>query len=281
MDNIFESFKKTKDYLICVDSDGCAIDTMDIKHHLCFGPCMVKEWNLEQWQEKILARWNDINLYTMTRGINRFKGLAKALSEINDSYIKIEDIDLLLKWVDEATELSNQSLERMADTTGKVIFRKALSWSKAVNKSITELPESKKKPFENVKEGLMKAHSFADVAIVSSANRDAVEEEWGAHGLIEHVDIILCQDAGSKLHCISRLKEKGYDSKNILMIGDAPGDQAAAEINQVHFYPILVKQEAESWKELEQNALELFKHNNFTEYEERKMLEFKANLKGE
>ena len=43
-----DTFKKDKDYLICVDSDGCAMDTMDIKHFNCFGPCMVAEWGLEQ-----------------------------------------------------------------------------------------------------------------------------------------------------------------------------------------------------------------------------------------
>ena len=31
-----EEYQKKKDYLICVDSDGCAMDTMDIKHILCF-----------------------------------------------------------------------------------------------------------------------------------------------------------------------------------------------------------------------------------------------------
>ena len=30
-------YKKKKDFLICVDSDGCAMDTMDVKHFLCFG----------------------------------------------------------------------------------------------------------------------------------------------------------------------------------------------------------------------------------------------------
>lgn len=35
--NITEYVKK-KDFLICVDSDGCAMDTMDIKHIKCFGP---------------------------------------------------------------------------------------------------------------------------------------------------------------------------------------------------------------------------------------------------
>ena len=44
-------FVKKNQYLICVDSDGCAMDTMDVKHIRCFGPCMVKEWGLEEWQE--------------------------------------------------------------------------------------------------------------------------------------------------------------------------------------------------------------------------------------
>ena len=82
-----ENYVKKKEYLLCVDSDGCAMDTMDIKHFKCFGPCMVEEWGLEEWKEEILNRWNEINLYTMTRGINRFKGLAMALNEINDKFV--------------------------------------------------------------------------------------------------------------------------------------------------------------------------------------------------
>ena len=41
-----QGFQKKKDYLICVDSDGCAMDTMNIKHIKCFGPCMVEELSL-------------------------------------------------------------------------------------------------------------------------------------------------------------------------------------------------------------------------------------------
>ena len=76
-------FVRKQDYLICVDSDGCAMDTMDIKHINCFGPCMIDEWGLGQWREKILDRWNDINLYSMTRGINRFLALAMTLEEVD------------------------------------------------------------------------------------------------------------------------------------------------------------------------------------------------------
>ena len=56
MGNVLEGFVKNKDFLICIDSDGCAIDTMDIKHIKCFGPCMITEWNLQEWEIPILNR---------------------------------------------------------------------------------------------------------------------------------------------------------------------------------------------------------------------------------
>ena len=36
MPDILEGYRKQKEYLICVDSDGCAMDTMDSKHITCF-----------------------------------------------------------------------------------------------------------------------------------------------------------------------------------------------------------------------------------------------------
>ena len=46
-------FGKKHEFLVCVDSDGCVMDTMNCKHFHCFGPCMVAEWGLEEWQEEI------------------------------------------------------------------------------------------------------------------------------------------------------------------------------------------------------------------------------------
>ena len=90
-----EHFEKKREFVLCVDSDGCAMDTMNVKHIRCFGPCMVTEWGLEEWSDQILARWNEINLTTATRGINRFKGLALALSEIDEQYKRIDGIGVL------------------------------------------------------------------------------------------------------------------------------------------------------------------------------------------
>ena len=33
-----DDFKRGHSYAVCVDSDGCAMDTMNIKHILYFGP---------------------------------------------------------------------------------------------------------------------------------------------------------------------------------------------------------------------------------------------------
>ena len=63
-----DEFTKEHEYLICVDSDGCAMDTMNCKHLQCFGPCMVAEFGLDARRAEWLARWNEINLYSMTRG---------------------------------------------------------------------------------------------------------------------------------------------------------------------------------------------------------------------
>lgn len=272
-------FKKAHDYLICVDSDGCAVDTMDIKHKRCFGPCMVTQWGLKQWEKPILERWDEINLYSMTRGINRFKGLAMALREIDQHYTTIDGIDELTRWTEEAKELSNPALEAEIARNDAPVLKKALSWSLAVNKSITELPWEVKRAFPGVKEGFEAVRDFADIVIVSSANRDAVEEEWEKFGLLPLVDLVLCQDAGSKAHCIAELKKKGYEEDHILMVGDAPGDKVAAELNGVYYYPILVRREEESWQEFPE-AAGLLKTGCYQEYGAQKEQEFLLNLAG-
>ncbi len=280
MGNSLEGYVKKRDHLICVDSDGCAMDTMDIKHIRCFGPCMVEEWGLSEWEAPILKRWNDINLYTMTRGINRYKGLIMMLREVDAQYTKIEGLDALGSWVETSDELSNPALKRAIAGNDSISLKKALSWSRKVNESINALPFDVKKPFEGVKEGLAYAQQYADVAIVSSANLQAVEEEWELYGLLDHVDILLAQDTGSKAYIIGELLKKGYDKEKVLMTGDAPGDLDAARKNGVFYYPILVRHEKESWKEFKETAVgKLMEGSYGGDYQEEKIKAFTDNLK--
>ena len=282
--SIFDSFVRKHDYLVCVDSDGCVMDTMNCKHFNCFGPCMVDEWELHEWKDAILERWNVVNLFSMTRGINRFKALAVCLSEIDKQYKKIEGIEPLLHWAETAPALSNDGAAKAAaeatDPAAKLVLEKALSWSKAVNAAIVKLPEELKVPYEGAKEGLAAAHQFADVAMVSSANRDAVEEEWGKFGLLEHTDIVLAQDIGSKAACIKEMLKFGYDLDKVVMIGDAPGDSDAAEKNGVHYYPILVNHEKESWDEAIAVAYDKLRSGEYAAYGAEMKQKFLQNLGG-
>lgn len=281
--SVFDTFEKKRDYLICVDSDGCAMDTMKCKHERCFGPCMVERWELDEWKDDILYRWDYINLYSMTRGINRFKGLAMALEEIDKQYKRIIGVKTLVEWANTSPKLSNDALleavEKCDDLDGKQCLYMAYLWSVAVNESIENLHDSLKVPFVGALEGLKEAHEFADVAVVSSANRDAVEKEWADHGLSDHVDILLTQDCGSKAHCIAEMLKKGYSPDRVLMVGDAPGDLDAADKNGVLCFPILVGAEMTSWADFRRVALENLKNGKYAgEYQADVKEKFYKNL---
>jgi phosphoglycolate phosphatase-like HAD superfamily hydrolase len=116
--------------------------------------------------------------------------------------------------------------------------------------------------------------------MVSSANRDAVEEEWGKFGLLNHTDIVLAQDVGSKAACIAAMLKFGYDLDKVVMIGDAPGDCDAAEKNNVHYYPILVNHEKESWDEAIAVAYGKLKNGEYAEYGAEMKKKFLENLGG-
>lgn len=63
----------------------------------------------------------------MTRGINRFKGLSLALSEINDKYTEIEGVSVLVYWAENSKELSNNALKTAIENNPDAnILKKAL-----------------------------------------------------------------------------------------------------------------------------------------------------------
>ena len=101
MKEAIKEFEKTKDFLICVDSDGCVLDTMDVKHMCCLGPCLVHVWNLEEYRDEIIRLWRKVNLFSPARGLNRFRGLAKVLAEIHENYVRVEGLSEYLLGADD------------------------------------------------------------------------------------------------------------------------------------------------------------------------------------
>lgn len=246
-----------KKFLVCIDSDGCAIDTMDAKHKLCFAPLMVEKWHMEAHRAEAEEIWNHISLYSMDRGINRFKGLEMTLKECVKRGFLQEDLTDFSSWLRETDVFSNGSLEKRAGREKSPILEKVLDWSITSNQAIAALPPSQ--AFDGVKETLALMSGQAELAVVSSANREAVEAEWNRHGLLPFVKEVMAQDSGSKAACIARLmKEGGFDGDHVLMIGDAPGDQKAAERNGALFFPSIIRRETKSWKRLREEGFDRF-----------------------
>lgn len=272
-------FSRTKDFAVCIDSDGCAMDTMDVKHRECFGPQWIKTYGLEEHFDACMKLWLSINLYSGTRGINRFKGLALALLEVEKMGLShIEGLAEFVSWTKEALELSNPALLSLTQKTDNPCFENALLWSIRTNRAIFALPANDM-PFPNVKWAMDEMCKEADLAAVSSANHEAVEAEWQKHKLKDDCKVLLTQEAGSKAFCIGELLKKGYGADKVLMVGDAPGDKDAAEKNGVRFYPILVGSEGESWARLLDEAFPKFLKGTFDEdYQKKLNGEFAANL---
>ena len=236
-------------YIFAVDSDGCAMDTMTYKHELFFGPIAAEKFNVEE-KEVFQKNWEDINLYTRTRGVNRFEGLALGLQSVDYDGM---NVDNLYRWVEETESLSNDSLEAEIAKHDSEDLKLALEWSVEVNKRVAE-EEGHDFPFEGALDGLAKAAELGTVNVVSSANREAVEDEWTRHGLMAHVNDLYCQDRGKKADGLGGFIAEGTKPHEIIMIGDSPGDLEAAEQNDTLFFPIIVGDEKASWEDFINNV---------------------------
>jgi len=279
--NAIGDFIKEKEFLICIDSDGSAIDTMTEKHQKAFGPQAVKVWQLEGIAEDFLKQWNKVNLYSHNRGINRFKGLVKTFNDLKTAGYELPEIEQLEKWTAESSELSNPALKNaIKDNENNQQLKLALKWSKQLNQVISELGKDSSKVFTGVKKSLAKISAEADLAVVSSANQSTLLDEWESYDLKQFVKVILGQEAGSKADNIKNLKAKGYDENKVLMIGDAPGDLKSAKENGVLFYPIMPSEEEESWQKFAEEAAEKFFNGDYQgEYEDQLIKKFNFILK--
>ncbi|RPA55950.1 HAD family hydrolase [Aerococcus agrisoli] len=271
-------FTKSKQFLVCVDSDGCAMDTMNVKHFEFFGPLAAEVFGIQN-NEAFQEDWNRVNLFSSTRGVNRFTALVMCLDNARQSGEEIMNIDALRDWANTTASLSNGSLKEAIEANEDASLVAALDWSTKVNDGIHTELSGRDKPFPGAKEGLEAITEIDDVAIVSSANSEALQSEWTRHDLMPSVDVIYGQEAGSKADAIADLLKHGYAADEILMVGDAPGDLKAAQTNGVLYYPILFGSEEFSWDRLRNEALAKFNNKEYEgEYQDQVIGEFKDLL---
>ena len=75
MANVLADFTKKREFLVCLDSDGCVMDTVRLKHCNVFCPELIRSFGLEQYNDYITEAWEEINLHSITRGISRFESV--------------------------------------------------------------------------------------------------------------------------------------------------------------------------------------------------------------
>lgn len=238
MANALTDFTKKREFLVCMDSDGCVMDTVRIKHSTVMCPELIRVFALDDYAEFITAAWDEINLHTITRGISRFESVRLVFDRLKNRGIEIPGSEDIAAWVDTANELSTASLQRELQKTGSLALRKLQEWNNACNRRIQAL-EPTFEPFPGVEESLRQLHAVADVAVVSAANESAIASEWKRYGLARHADVIFGQEVGSKANSIATMLACGYESRKVMMVGDAMGDAQAAAANGVAFVPIL------------------------------------------
>lgn len=270
-------YQKQKDYLVCVDSDGTVIDAMGAKHNHCHGPALIETFALQDHTQAVQELWNNINLYSSTRGVNRFIALIIFLDKAEGLYLEHQDKTALKAWVAK-NNLSNDALEKEIETNQDPLMKKALAWSLDLNERILKLNNDDKPVYEGVREFFDSMKEHADLAVVSSSNMSALVEEWGGHQLIDYLDVLTSQEIGTKGECLAALIKKGYDPKKILMIGDSNPDIEAATENKTNFYPILTRNEGQSWKDLKTQYFEAFMKNQFDRVQENVIKAFNENL---
>jgi phosphoglycolate phosphatase-like HAD superfamily hydrolase len=260
---LLQQFPQTQDFLIGIDSDGCVFDTMEVKHKECFIPNIVEFFGLASVCRATREVAEFLNLYSKWRGTNRFPGLTLTLDflaerpEVARRNAKLPRLSGLRDWLARETRLGNPTLQSEVERTGDPDLELALAWSLAVNRSIDRIVKDVP-PFPLVEETLQAMTGRADVLVVSATPSEALEREWLEHDIRQYVALIAGQEAGSKKEVLALTNGGRYEKDHVLMVGDAPGDLAAAQANGVLFYPIEPGFEDESWQRFHDDALPRF-----------------------
>jgi len=281
---VLEDLKPTKEFFVGIDSDGCVFDTMEIKQKECFCPNLIKHYHLQKISKYARETWEFVNLYSKTRGANRFVTLLKTFEllaerpEVKARNAELLDLTSVAEWVKKETKLGNPALKKYAAEVNNEIINLTLKWSLDVNETIADIVHDVP-PFPLVKESLVKINEKADAMVVSQTPVEALQREWEEHNIDNFVRIIAGQEYGTKTEHIKYGAKGKYPDEKILMIGDAPGDLKAAKSNGVLYYPINPGHEEISWARFYNESLDKFFNGTYAgEYEEKLIKEFEGYL---
>jgi phosphoglycolate phosphatase-like HAD superfamily hydrolase len=279
-----KGFRPQHEFFVGIDSDGCAFDTMEIKHKECFIPNIIKHWDLQAVSKYAREAAEFVNLYSKWRGINRFPALLMVFdllaerAEVQQRGVQMPEVTSLRKWAETETKLGNPALKAAVEKTGDAVLKRALGWSEGVNATVADMVHGVP-PFPYVRETLEALGDKSDIIVVSATPGEALRREWEEHEIAQHCAVIAGQEMGSKKEHLGLAAAGKYEKDRALMIGDAPGDLSAGEANGLLFYPIEPGREDKSWQRFYEEAMPKFLSGQYAgEYEAELIAEFQALL---
>jgi len=279
-----KEMKPEKEFFIGIDSDGCAFDTMEIKHKECFCPNFVEHFSMQAVSKYAREVWEFVNLYSKTRGCNRFHAIMRVLHLLGERpQVKARGVvppamEGVASWIERETKLGNPTLIAEVERNPHPDLQHALKFSLAVNETIGRVVHGVP-PFPLVRETLEKITGKADAIVVSQTPYEALKREWEEHSIDSFVRLIAGQEMGTKTEHIAFAAGGKYPREKMLMIGDAPGDLNAANGNDALFFPINPGAEEESWKKLYEEGLDRFFAGTYAgPYEQELLTEFNTYL---
>jgi phosphoglycolate phosphatase-like HAD superfamily hydrolase len=272
-------------FFIGIDSDGCAFDTMEIKHKECFTPNIIKHWDLQAVSKYAREAAEFVNLYSRWRGINRWPALVmvfdllRARPEVRARGVAPPGAPCIREFIaSDAFPKSNDGLRAYMAEHPDPELDQAWAWTTGVNATIADMVHGVP-PFPYVHESLALLEDKADMIVVSATPLEALTREWDEHGISRFVRVIAGQEMGRKSEHLALAAKGKYPSDRILMVGDAPGDMNAARANDALFYPINPGREEESWERFYGDAVHRFLAGEYAGgYEAKLIAEFDALL---
>jgi phosphoglycolate phosphatase-like HAD superfamily hydrolase len=268
-------------FFVGIDSDGCAFDTMEIKHKECFTPNIIKHWGLQPVSKYAREAAEFVNLYSKWRGINRWPALVMVFDLLRErpevqarNVVPPEASHLRAFIADEAFPKSNEGLQAYMARNPHPEFEVAWAWTCGVNEAVADMVHGVP-PFPYVRQSLQFLADKADMIVVSATPFEALKREWEEHDLDKYVRVIAGQEMGTKALHLQLAARGKYPPEHILMIGDAPGDMKAARANDALFYPINPGHEEASWQRFYEEAVFKFLAEEYAgEYEALLLAEF-------
>lgn len=278
MENV-KIFKPSKKFFIGIDSDGTAFDSMTIKHSKAFIPVAINVWNFGKISDDVTEICERINLFSKTRGVNRFPGLLMMFEELDKKGFDIPDYTALTDYINSGFGFSNSGLESYMTENNSPFLKEVLKWSKDADVLFAKEVEGLM-PFKFVKESLEKAQQYADIVVVSSASGKGLLNDWKTGEIDVFTTQILGQEAGTKKEQLKLAAKGRYDEDKIIMLGDALGDYEAAKSINALFFPIFPGNEEKAWENFYREGLDKFLNGEFKgEYQNKIIDEFNKMLK--